>query len=129
MFVACYILLYDICVDTHTQKIFCMWHTVHLLLSVCQGITASNPFQCTGRVSIWGFYPSLLLQIVCWAIPTTLLQLCYSSRHMLFITTVRRSLDKCCLSVYEMIMLASHFKTLVSSSGYCTSLVKSVLWA
>lgn len=49
--------------------------------------------------------------------------------HQMLSGAVKSSHDKYCFSVYETIMLASHFKQPLSSAVDCTALAKSVLWA
>lgn len=49
--------------------------------------------------------------------------------HHVLSWAVRSGHDKYCVSVYETIMLASHFKQALSSTVECTALSKSVLWA
>ena len=49
--------------------------------------------------------------------------------HHMLSWAVRGSHDKCCVSVYETIMLASLFKPPLSSTVDCSALAKSVLWA
>lgn len=49
--------------------------------------------------------------------------------HHMLSGAVKSSHDKYCFSVYETIMLASHFKQPLSSAVDCTALAKSVLWA
>lgn len=114
---------------------------VHLMWPgpiVCGAITEFDPRQCSQIISVWGFLiPPAVSQDVCplrlavWPSnsPDVVISLSAACvvRHMLSLA-VKSSHDKCCSSVYEM-MLASHFKPPLSFTVDCTALAKSILWA
>lgn len=102
---------------------------------VCRGIAASDPYQCSSVFEC--FIPPADPEDLCWfwllghlhSLAAVLLLNTACVIHHMLSGAVKSSHDKYCFSVYETIMLASHFKQPLSSTVDCSALAKSVLWA